>query len=226
MTYKMAKGVKITLTEKQENWLKKHFLHTKNAEIAQKLGISETAVHRFARALGLKKSRQYMVKCQRETADAAKRSHRLNGTYPPKGYKIPGSEKYQFKPGETCRDRIGAKREAERIRKSTYARKQTYKSERARAVWGFEQRTKMRVIRQPQAKIQLRYYLKKRGYIVDDVARIVYYTETTKRGKKIEAKRQPWYKFMPLDPVNDTGENPEKVNGNNATAEPGRKPRE
>lgn len=85
MTYKMAKGVKITLTEKQENWLKKHFLHTKNAEIAQKLGISETAVHRFARALGLKKSRQYMVKCQRETADAAKRSHRLNGTYPPKG---------------------------------------------------------------------------------------------------------------------------------------------
>ena len=107
MTYKMAKGVKITLTEKQENWLKKHFLHTKNAEIAQKLGISETAVHRFARALGLKKSRQYMVKCQRETADAA---------------------------------------------------------------------------------------------------RIVYYTEATKRGKKIEAKRQPWYKFMPLDPVNDTGQ--------------------
>ena len=82
----------------------------------------------------------------------------------------------------------------------------TYKSERARAVWGFEQRTKMRVIRQPQAKIQLRYYLKKRGYIVDDAARIVYYTEATKRGKKIEAKRQPWYKFMPLDPVNDTGQ--------------------
>lgn len=226
MTYKMAKGIKITLTEKQENWLKKHFLHTKNAEIAQKLGISETAVHRFARALGLKKSRQYMVKCQRETADAAKRSHRLNGTYPPKGYKIPGSEKYQFKPGETCRDRIGAKREAERIRKSAETRKQTYKSERARAVWGFEQRTKMRVIRQPQAKIQLRYYLKKRGYIVDDVVRIVYYTETTKRGKKIEAKRQPWYKFMPLDPVNDTGKNSEKVNGNNDTAEAAQKMRE
>ena len=202
----MAKGVKIILTEKQENWLKKHFLHTKNAEIAEKLGISETAVHRFARALGLKKSRQYMVKCQRETAEAAKKSHRINGTYPPKGYKIPGREKYQFKPGETCRDRIGAKREAERIRKSVEKRKHTYKSERARAVWGFEQRTKLRVIKQPQAKIQLRYYLKKRGYIVDDDMRIVYYTDTTQRGKKIEAKPQPWYKFRPLDTVNDTGE--------------------
>ena len=147
-----------------------------------------------------------MVKCQRETAEAAKKSHRINGTYPPKGHKIPGSEKYQFKPGETCRDRIGAKREAERIRKSVETRKQTYKSERARAVWGFDQRTKLRVIKQPQAKIQLRYYLKKRGYIVDDDTRVVYYTDTTKRCKKIEAKPQPWYKFRPLDPVNDTGE--------------------
>lgn len=194
----MAKGIKITLTDKQEKWLIRHYLHTKNEEIALKLGISETAVHRFARALGLKKSRQYMVKCQRAAADAAKRSHLINNTYPPKGYKIPGSEKYQFKPGESCRDRLGPKREAKRIRKSTEARKQTYKSERARAVWGFEQRTKMRVIRQPRVKIQLRYYLKKRGYIVDDAASIVYYTEATKRGKRIEAKKQPWYKFYPL----------------------------
>ena len=203
----MAKGVKITLTEKQEKWLKKHFLHTKNAEIAEKLGISESAVHRFARALGLKKSRQYMVKCQRETADAAKKSHRLNGTYPPKGYIIPGSEKHRFKQGETCRDRIGAKREAERIRKSAATRKQTYKKEKARVIFGLEQRTKIKILQQPKEKILLRYYLKKRGYIVDDDARIVYYTDTTKRGQKIEAKQQPWYKFRPLEPVNDTGEN-------------------
>lgn len=200
----MAKGLKITLTEKQENWLKRHFMHTKNAEIAQKLGISETAVHRYARAFGLKKSRQFMVKCQRATADAAKLSHRINGTYPPKGYLIPGGEKHRFRPGETCRDRIGAKREAERIRKSAETRKRTYKAERARAVFGLPQQTKLRVIPQPPAKIQLRYYLKRCGYIVDDKARIAYYTDATKRGKRIEAKPQPWYKFMPLEPVNDT----------------------
>lgn len=123
----MAKGIKIKLTDKQEKWLIRHYLHTKNEEIALKLGISETAVHRFARALGLKKSRQYMVKCQRATADAAKRSHLINNTYPPKGYKIPGSEKYQFKPGESCLDRLGPKREAQRIQRAVESRKKTYK---------------------------------------------------------------------------------------------------
>lgn len=194
----MAKGIKIKLTDKQEKWLIRHYLHTKNEEIALKLGISETAVHRFARALGLKKSRQYMVKCQRATADAAKRSHLINNTYPPKGYKIPGSEKYQFKPGKSCLDRLGPKREVQRIQRAVESRKKTYKSERARAIWGLERQTKLKVLRQPREKILLRYYLKKRGYIVDDAAFKVYYTDATKRGKRIEAKKQPWYKFYPL----------------------------
>lgn len=204
----MGQGKKIKLTEKQENWLKKHFLHTKNAEIAAKLGISEASVHRLARALGLKKSRQYMTKCQRETAEAAQRSHRLNGTYPPRGFKIPRREEYQYKPGETCRDRLGVKRDAERARKAAESRAKTWKSEKARATFGLPQRTKLHVIPVPTAKIKLRSYLKSRGYIVDDVARVVYYTEATKRGKRIEAKPQPWYKFRPLDPVNDTEQKP------------------
>ena len=204
----MGQGKKIELTEKQENWLKKHFLHTKNAEIAAKLGISEASVHRLARALGLKKSRQYMTKCQRETAEAAQRSHRLNGTYPPKGFKIPRREEYQYKPGETCRGRLGAKRDTERARKAAESRAKTWKSEKARATFGLPQRTKLRVIPVPRAKLQLRYYLKKRGYILDEVKRIAYYDENTKRGKRIEAKQQPWYKFRPLDPVNDTEQKP------------------
>ena len=195
----MSQGKKIVLTERQEAWLKKHFLHTKNAEIAAKLGISEASVHRLARALGLKKSRQYMTKCQRETAEAAQRSHRLNGTYPPKGFKIPRREEYQYKPGETCRDRLGAKRDAERARKAAESRAKTWKSEKARATFGLPQRTKLHVIPVPTAKIKLRCYLKSRGYIVDDVARIAYYDENTKRGKRIEAKQQPWYKFMPAE---------------------------
>lgn len=202
----MAAGVKITLTEKQEKWLILHFKNTKNAEIAQKLGISTRAVNRFAQRLGLKKTKQFMTKCQRETAAAAKRSHLRNGTYPPKGYKIPKSEQYQFKPGEKPVDRIGKRREAARIQKCVESRKQTYKEERARSIFGLERKTKLRVIKQPQAKIQLRYYLKKRGYIVDDTARVAYWNQNTKRGRIIEAKPQPWYKFMPQDPVNDRGE--------------------
>lgn len=217
----MAKGIKIELTEKQEAWLKRHFKHTKNTEIAERLGISEAAVHRFARAFDLKKSRQFMAKCQRATADAAQRSHRINGTYPPKGYQIPGAEKHRFRPGETSLDRLGAKREAERVRKAAETRKQTYKSERARAVFGFAQRTKLRVVKQPTAKVRLRYYLKKCGYILDERARAAYYTDATRRGKRIEAKPQPWYKFMPLTQVNNTGKMAENVNGGKASGKTG-----
>lgn len=194
----MAKGIKIVLTDRQEKWLIRHYMHTKNEEIAQKLGISQASVHRFARALGLKKSRQYMVKCQQACSEAAKQSHLINNTYPPKGYKIPGREKYRFKPGESSLDRLGPKREAKRIQRAAESRKKTYKIEKARAIWGLERRTKLRVLRQPREKTLLRYYLKKRGYIVDDAAFKVYYNSRTHRGKRIEAKNQPWYKFYPM----------------------------
>ena len=192
----MAQGKKIVLTERQEAWLVKHFKHTKNADVAAKLGISPRAVARFAARLGLKKTPQFMQKCQREMTDAAHRSHLRNGTYPPKGYKIPRREEYQLKPGECMKDRTTPKRWAERNRKAAESRAKTYKSEKARATFGLPQRTKLHVIPVPRAKVLLRHYLKRRGYIVDDVARVAYYDENTKRGKRIEAKPQPWYKFM------------------------------
>lgn len=184
------------MTEEQEVWLAKHFKHTKNAEIAQRLGVSETTLHRMARARGLKKTPQFINKCNKAMVEAAHRSHILNGTYPPKGYVIPGREKNQYKLGEPRR-KLSPKREAERYRKCVASRKETYKLERARAVFGLPQETKMRVKRQPRAKISLRWYLKKRGYIVDDVAHIAYYTAETQRGAKLESGRQRWYKFQP-----------------------------
>ena len=75
-------------------------------ECAKKLGISESGLHRLARLHGLKKTKQFMRKTQRATSDAAKASHHKNGTYPPKGYKIPRSDEYQCKKGETPVQRI------------------------------------------------------------------------------------------------------------------------
>ena len=199
----MSQGKKIVLTERQEAWLVKHFKHTKNEEVAAKLGVSVRTATRLAARLGLKKTPQFMKKCQREMTDAAHRSHLRNGTYPPKGSKIPRSEEYQLKPGECMRDRMTPKRWAERNRKAAESRTKTWKSEKARATFGLPQRTKLRVIPVPRAKILLRHYLKRRGYILDEVKRIAYYDENTKRGKRIEAKQQPWYKFMPAEPVTD-----------------------
>lgn len=136
------------LTEKQVAWLKKHFRNSKNAVLAEKLGISESGLHRLACLHGLKKTKQFMRKTQRATSDAAKASHLKNGTYPPKGYRIPRSEEYQFKKGETPVQRLGKRKEKARIAKCVESRKQTYKLEHARALFGLERKTKLRVVKQ------------------------------------------------------------------------------
>ena len=184
------------LTAAQETWLIKHFKHTKNAEVAAHLGISQSTMHRIVRELGLKKSPQFMRKCQRYMTDCASASHRRNGTYPPKGSQVPN--RYTFPKGMSNIERFGKKIEAERIRKSVESRKKTFASEKARATFGLPQRTKLRVIPIPRAKVQFRWYLKSRGYILDEVVRVAYYDENTKRGKRIEAKPQRWYKFLPM----------------------------
>lgn len=181
----MGKTVKIVLTPKQERWLTNHFKHTKNSECAERLGISPRSVVRIARQMGLTKSRQFIAKCQLETAKAAKISHRLNGTYPPKGFRIPNSEAGQFKPGITCRQRLGAKREAERIRKSAESRRATIKKERSRILWGFEQRTKLKLVGNPK-KRQYRHALRKRGYQIARGASEAYVVANTHRSLKVE----------------------------------------
>ena len=188
------------LTEKQVAWLQKHFKNTKNAVLTEKLGISESGLHRLARQYGLKKTPRFMKKCQRATSEAARASHLKNGTYPPKGYRIPRSEEYQFKKGETPMQRLGKRKEKARIEKAVESRKKTYKLERVRAIFGLERKTKLHVVKQPLKKIQTRYYLRKRGYIIDDPAFVAYYDENTRRAVKIEArpKQQRYYDFKPI----------------------------
>ena len=67
----MGKTDRITLTPEQERWLVAHFRHTRNVEIGERLGISQSSLHRFARELGLTKTRQFMRKAQRNTAEKA-----------------------------------------------------------------------------------------------------------------------------------------------------------
>lgn len=183
------------LTPKQEAWLIRHFKHTKNAEIAEKLGISESGVHRAARQLGLKKTPQFRRKVQMEVAAAAKLSHLRHGTYPPKGYIIPGSEKFRFKPGVNNLERIGKEREEARIRKAVESRKKTWRYEHARYIFGVPRKTKLRVAQQPRQRILDRCYLKRRGYIIDDPNCIAYWTADTRRATRLEARPRRYYIF-------------------------------
>ena len=191
----MSMGVKIVLTPKQEAYLVKHYRNTKNDILMEKLGLKFSTFHRIVRQLGLTKTKRFMKKCQKETAAAAKASHLRNGTFPPKGYRIPRSEEFWFKPGETSEKRIGKRRERKRIEKCAAARKQTFREEKARAYFGLPQRTKMRVVRQPRQKICDRCYLKRCGYILDEKNLIAYWTSDTRRATRLEAQPRRFYVF-------------------------------
>lgn len=89
---------KIRLNNSDLLWLKLNYPHIRTELCAQKLGISLRSCIRIARKLGVVKTAQFMKECQVFTSKKAKESHLRNGTYPPKGFIIPGSEKYRFKP--------------------------------------------------------------------------------------------------------------------------------
>lgn len=197
--FDMGKTTRIALTPEQERWLVAHFRHTTNPEIARRLGISETTMHRFARELGLTKSRQHMRKTQRNAADKAKESHLRNGTYPPKGYIIPRSEEFRFKAGVTPVERLGKRKERKRIERSAESRRRTLREERARALFGVPRKTGLRVVREPRGKTCQRWYLRKRGYIIDEANLIAYWTDETRRATILEKRPRRWYWFRPME---------------------------
>lgn len=189
----------IVLTDKQKDYLVRHFKDTDNEYLAMKLGISQTTLHRYARRWGLKKSKAHVRRMQMECAMAAKASHLAHGTYPPKGYQIPGGEKYRFKPGETRAQRIGEKANRECIRKAAETRRKTILDERIRNMRGLPQRTRLKVTRDPRGKISDRSYLKKRGYILDEAGCIAYWTGETRRSPRLEAMPKRYYEFKPYN---------------------------
>ena len=151
----------------------------------QKVGIKHSALHRFAREHGLKKTKQFQRKCQMAAAKAGRLVNKLNN-WPPKGYVIPKSEEHGFKNGITPEQRLGRKRNQERIRKQAESRRKTIAAEKRRVLFGLEQRTKLKVIASPKAKICCRYNLKRRGYIVTRGAREIFYDDNTSRSSILE----------------------------------------
>lgn len=190
---------KITLTPKQEAYLIRHYRNTKNDVLMEKTGLKFSTFHRFVRQLGLKKTKRFMKKVQREAAAAAAASHLKNGTYPPKGYRIPRSEEFQFKPGESPVDRIGKRRERKRIEKAHASLRETRRLEKARATFGLPRQTKLRVVRRPRYYALQRLYLRKLGYIVERGGFDVYWTDDTKRSADYETRtRENCKKFTPF----------------------------
>lgn len=187
------------LTVRELKWLSAHFKHTKNCEIALRLGISESTLHRLAREMGLTKSRQYMRKCQLYAASQARVSHVENGTYPPKGFIIPGSEKCRFRKGESVKNRMSAKRYREMQEKRRASWLETRKKDRARFVFGLEQKTGFRYVKQGAPKTNYRYNMKRKGYVTNLERNVFFYPNEGMRCPVAE-RNAPKHgiKIMPL----------------------------
>jgi hypothetical protein len=182
------------LTENQKTWIIKHFRNTKNDVILEKFSTNHSALHRFAREKGLKKTKQFQRKCQNNASKLANEVNRKNN-YPPKGYKIPRSEEFKFKIGVKPIERLGKKRNKQRIENSKNARNKTIKDEKRRVLFGLPQRTKLKVFGSTHAKVSYRHTLKKRGYIVGRAAKTIYYNLDTKRSEIVENTAVNRYRF-------------------------------
>ena len=200
MNYTREDFVPVILQEKDQAWIIKHFKNTKNAEIAERFGISEGWLHRFARKHGLKKTSQFFHKCQLEAAAAAKESNLRNGTYPKKGTPVPGGEATRFQKGHRLPKASEAKRR-ESLRKS---RQELVDREFLRVALGEPQKTKIKIGQDSPRRVQLRYYLRKLGYIIARGSKVAYYDETTRRSPEIESRKKGdkgyvYFEFKPLE---------------------------
>ena len=189
------KGVKFTPTPEQLQYLIDNFPNTINAELASHLGIGMRTMSRIASELGLAKSPEFLERRTKKAGDASRQWHIRNPK--PPGYRIPRSEEFYFRNGTSIRSRQGEEVHQRAVAKRTAIRRETIKQERRRILFGLPQKTNLRLTAKPREKVLLRYYLRTRGYIIDDDKRMAYYTDCTKRGARIERKQQPWYTFAP-----------------------------
>lgn len=189
---------KITLSEPQIKWLKKHFKHTKNDVIRERLGLSHSTLHRIARELGLKKTPQFMTKMQLAASAAGKaaidaedeaakerRRQQANANRNPERCFKRGEWSLAKCPPEKL-SIINAKRAA--------SWRKTRQADEARLNWGLPTQTKFRYRRHPDPEknkqlCELRSYLKRKGYEIPGRSGMaVYVTRETRRSTKMEIK--------------------------------------
>lgn len=74
-------------------------------------------------------------------------------------------------------------------KKMSISKKELFRKERMRIKWGLPQKTKLRISFNSNPKVgATRYRLRKRGYIIERGGMVAYYTHTTQRHDRMEAR--------------------------------------
>lgn len=122
--------------------LQRKFPTTFNKVLAEELGVGWRTLVRKARELGLEKEDGFLDKNRRAITEMARDARPPNEHKGKKGFVIPGSEKYRFKPGNV--PAMAHDRElVERVRQS---RNETIREERMRLRMGLEPLTRLGLV--------------------------------------------------------------------------------
>ena len=178
------------LTQDQREWFVANFGTMKNQELADRLVTSPRSVIRMARELGLWKTKEFVAAMQRNASEHGARATRLMGGNAGAVNLLKHGKGYRFKPGTSQKDRMSAEAFSEMHRRIGESRKETFRKERVRVNWGFEQKTKLRVVRCPRAKIDIRHGLRKRGYEIARASNEAMVTDETRRSIRMEARAE------------------------------------
>ena len=176
------------LSASQLEWFINHFADTKNQKLAEALGTSLRSVTRIARELGLWKSKEFMSAMQHNASEHGAKANRLTGGNAGARNLLIYGRDHRFKAGESNKDRMSAEDFAAMHRRIGESRKETFKKERRRVIFGLEQQTNLRVVQCPKEKVSLRLNLRKRGYEIPRASNEATVTNETRRSIRMEER--------------------------------------
>lgn len=178
------------LTQEQREWFVANFDHTKNQELADHLGTSVRTVTRMARELGLWKTKEFVAAMQRNASEHGARANRLMGGNAGAVNLLKYGKATRFKPGTSQKERMSAEAFADMHRRIGLSRKETFKKERRRVIFGLEQKTNLRVVQCPREKVLLRLNLRRHGYEIPRASNEATVTNETRRSIRMEARAE------------------------------------
>ena len=176
------------LTQEQLEWLKENFGSTKNQELANELGTSPRSITRMARELGLWKTKEFISAMQRRASEHGARVNRANGGNAGTKNLLVYGKAYRFKAGESNRDRMSEEAFKEMNRRIGESRKETFRKEKRRVLFGLEQKTGLRVVQCQKEKISLRNNLRKHGYEIARASNEAIVSDNTRRSAIMETR--------------------------------------
>ena len=198
-------GGPYVMTDEQLAWFRKWFPVTENARVAAAMGVGQSFVHRIARKEGLKKTAAGLKGIMKRTARRIKKKCEKNGWYDSLKGKAPSeqcmrayneylhSDRYVH-PMNNMRKK-NPKRYARLMKERSEHRKELWRKERMRMLYGMDRKTGLKVVLKKYTRRQVchRSNALKYGYFLSTDSSeqggeryIIFYDDNTRRSDIFE----------------------------------------